>query len=239
MKMIKILLIGVTAVLLTACGKNNGIEDGIAQAGRIGDPYESAMVLSKAMLDSQNPSVFENSSFPISDSFTRNPVGQLKDAQSLLGDYLVKAVERGDKRVMPIIVKNDIPREVLKRSAPYIIAQANLPDASAEVLLAASNLTLLGRHAQKDFKQSFEFLSRSWALEQNPMAAVYARAIFVGLADGPNAYLWSLRCLDLSPWPDAWFEKDRLPSERIEIQSRAHDPKVLMVAPSPLKPFKG
>lgn len=239
MKMFKILLIGATVSMLAACGKHDELDAGIAQAGRLGDPYESAMVLSNA-IDSLKPETITEflNKYALDRSY-RDPVEKYDHAQSVMGNYLVKAVERGDKRAMPLIFHPRLPDSVLEQSAPFVMEQAALPDASPEVLLAAARFTLDGRHVQKDLQQSFTFLTRSWALDQQALTAVYGRAIFLKLKDGPNAYLWSLRSLNESRWPGAWFEIERSPAEQVEIQRQAHDPKLYLVAPSPLKPFEG
>lgn len=239
MKMFKVLLIGAAISMLAACGNHDDLEASIEQAERLGDPYESAMVLSNAIESHKPKTVTEVLLDYALDRSHRDPVEKYEHAQSVMGGYLIKAVERGDKRAMPLIFQQSLPDSVLEQSAPFVMEQAALPDASPEVLLAAARLTLDGRHVQMDLQQSFTFLTRSWALDQQPLTAVYGREIFLKLQDGPNAYLWSLRTLNESRWPGAWFENDRSPAEQVEIQRQAHDPKLVLVAPSPLKPFEG
>ncbi|AXH59622.1 hypothetical protein [Pseudomonas amygdali] len=239
MKMVKLLLVGATVSMLAACGKPGELETGIAQAERLGDPYESALVLSNALASLEPKTVTEFLINYALDRSPRDPIEEYDHVQSLMGEYLVKAVERGDKRAMPLIFQQRLPDSVLERSAPFVMEQAALPDASPEVLLAAARLTLDGRQVQMDLQQSFTLLTRSWALDQQPLTAVYGREIFLKLQDGPNAYLWSLRSLKEGRWPGAWFENERSPAEKVEIQRQAHNPKLYLVAPSPLKPFEG
>lgn len=233
-------LIAITILTLLAwCTKPSILEKGIEQAKRTESPFEAAELVSQA--NEQNHEGRSLVSFIFDSVFTDfdEVMAKRNATNKIIGDYLVKAVELGDVRAMNRVLKSRFSDETLKKSAPFIMAFAEKSDATAEALLAASRLTLDGRYVQQDFQQSFDFLTRSWKLSQNPHTAVQAREIFLKLHDGPNAYLWSLRSLDASPWPGAWFENDRSAQEKVDIQRIAHDPSITIIGNSPLKPISG
>jgi hypothetical protein len=223
--------------VLVSCQKPNILEEGIEQAKRTENPYEAAEIVTQADQNYHDGRSVVSLIFGIVFTDFDEMMARRKATNKIIGDYLVKAVELGDVRAIDRVLESRFSNETLEKAAPFIMAHAQKSDASAETLLAASTLTLDGRYVQKDFQQSFDFLVRSWKLSQNPHAAIQAREIFMSLHDGANAYLWSLRGSRISPWPGAWFENERSPQEKVNIQRMAHDPSVLLIGISPLKPI--
>lgn len=88
-----------------------------------------------------------------------------------------------------------INAELRSKIAKLVIEQSALQNATIQQLLWAGHLTFEGKYLLRDYKKSFDVLSRAW-LKGDVQAAATIREIFFNMQDFPNALLWQTRCIN-------------------------------------------